>query len=350
MVAEELVATRDALKRLPFHRLTVKELVEETSDVITVVFGVPKNLEKTFSYRAGQYVTLRLQVNGREEFRPYSMSSAPQIDRDLQVTVKRVADGLVSNWLHDNLRVGDCIDVGTAVGCFLLPEGDDSTGVIAFAAGSGITPIISIIKYALRFSDRSIRLLYASPDWSSVIFHQHLLALEEQYPNRLHVTYNVDEAHGLVDAGLVSGFIGSGLKSRFYICGPKGFMDVVRSALVWCGARSHQLHQESFTPTDDVPSSAKSSGALVTVKSPDRTVTITYGQEWTLLQAVRKAGLTPPSSCHLGQCGTCLALITNGRAVMANNQVLSPQEVAEGWILTCQARPVTPQLTVVYES
>jgi ferredoxin len=126
-------------------------------------------------------------------------------------------------------------------------------------------------------------------------------------------------------------------------------MDMVTTTLVWCGARDHQLHRELFTPDDQVVDRS-AEGAQVTATLGGRTVTITFRAEWTLVQAARAAGLKAPSSCHLGQCGTCIARVTEGKAEMANNQVLSAAEVAEGWVLTCQARPVTPEVSVVYES
>jgi ferredoxin-NADP reductase len=332
-----------------FHALEVMAVIQETSDTISIVFEVPAPLRELFTYRAGQFVTLRTQVNGNSELRSYSMSSAPRIDSDLQVTVKRVAGGLVSNWLIGNVRAGDRIDVSAPTGSFVLPDDGTSRDVLAFAAGSGITPILSIIKYALADTDRAVRLFYASSDRSSVIFHESLQLLESKYAERLRVIYSLDEDSGYPNAGSVADFLGSGLNSEFYVCGPKGFMDVVTTTLVWCGARNHQLHREPFTPDDEVVDRS-SEGAQVTVTLGERRATITHRAEWTLVQAARAAGLKAPSSCHLGQCGTCMARVTEGRAEMTNNQVLSEAEVAEGWVLTCQARPVTPKISVVYES
>jgi ferredoxin-NADP reductase len=331
-----------------FHALRVKAVIEETADAISVVFEVPSDLQRTFEYRAGQFVTLRVEVAGQEELRSYSMSSAPRIDPDLQVSVKRVTDGLVSNWLNDNLRVSDRVEVSPPSGSFVLPEGDLSTDVIAFAAGSGITPIFSIVKSVLRETDRKVRLLYANRDRSSVIFGQSLQSLEVQYPNRLQIVYSLDEQHGFAEPGVVAEVLGSGLRSELYVCGPKGFMDMVTTTLVWCGARSDQLHVELFSPDED-GGAGPGTDAQVTVTLGGRTATIAHRAEWTLVHSARAAGLKAPSSCHLGQCGTCLARVVEGRAEMTNNQVLTADEVAEGWVLTCQARPVTAELSLVYE-
>jgi 3-ketosteroid 9alpha-monooxygenase subunit B len=347
-VAEAPLAV-PATKGPAFHALPVKAVIRETADAISIVFEVPADLEEHFRYQAGQFVTFRVDARGEEELRSYSMSSAPGIDRDLQVTVKRVTDGVVSNWLNTNLQVGDRLEVSPPSGRFVLPAGGLSSDLIAFTAGSGITPVFSIIKSVLSETDRTVRMIYANRDRSSVIFHESLQSLEARYPGRLHVGYSVDEDTGFVTPGMVADFLGSGLRSEFYICGPKPFMDMVTSTLVWCGARSDQMHVEAFSPEDELAGAGLASDVEITVTLGGRTVTIGHRPEWTLVQAARAAGLRPPSSCHLGQCGTCVARITDGAASMSNNQVLTTEEVAEGWILTCQAKPITPHVSVVYE-
>ncbi len=192
-------------------------------------------------------------------------------------------------------------------------------------------------------------MLFANRDRPSAIFQPSLQALESTYPGRLHVEYSFDEDTGFVDGGDVARTLGTGLHSDAYICGPAPFMDMVITTLVWCGARSDQLHVERFTPEEDDDHPPVSEGAEVTVTLGGRTVTVTNRGHWTLVQAARTGGLMPPSSCHLGQCATCVARITEGRVEMRNNQILSPEEVADGWVLTCQARPLTPRVSVVYE-
>jgi ferredoxin len=194
-----------------------------------------------------------------------------------------------------------------------------------------------------------VRLLYANQDWPSVIFHQRLQLLEAEYGDRLHIAYSLDEEHGLPNGAMVAEFLGNGLDSEFYVCGPRGFMDMVTTTLVWCGTRDHQLHRELFT-TEEQVTAGLVEGAEVTVTLGGQTASIAHRAEWTLVQTARAAGLKAPSSCHLGQCGTCIARLTEGKAEMRNNQVLTAEEVAEGWVLTCQAKPVTPKVTVDYDS
>jgi ferredoxin-NADP reductase len=346
---EDEAATGRVVKRPRFHALPVKAVIKETPDAVSIVFDVPSELEGAFVYRAGQFVTFRLEVSGEEEQRSYSMSSTPGVDPDLQVTVKRVPNGLVSNWLVDNVQVGDSIEISEPSGLFVLPDRDQSRDVTAFAAGSGITPIFSIIKSVVRDSNRSIRMIYANRDRSSAIFHRELRTLQADFPDRVRIIYSIDEDDGPPQPGMIADLLGNGLNAEFYVCGPKGFMDMVTTTLVWCGVRSDQLHVELFSP-DDVEGEARpTSGAVVTVTLNGRTATIAHRAEWTIVQAARTAGLKVPTSCHLGQCGTCMARVTEGAADMTNNQVLTADEVAEGWILTCQAKPATPRLSVVYE-
>jgi 3-ketosteroid 9alpha-monooxygenase subunit B len=341
--------TSAAVKRQIFYALEVKAVVRETPDAVTIVFTVPNELRHAFVYDAGQFVTLRVTAHGQQHMRAYSMSSSPGIDADLEVTIKRVSDGVVSNWLNDHLRRGDRIDVSVPGGSFLLHDAKAAKDIIAFAAGSGITPIFSIVKMALADTDRRIRVLYANRDRSAAIFLASLQRLEALHPARLHIDYSFDEDTGFVDGGDVARTLGSGLNSDIYVCGPSPFMDMVITTLVWCGARSDQLFVERFTTDEDEAQPSTSEGAQVTVTLGGRTVTVTNRSHWTLVQAARTGGLLPPTSCQLGQCATCIARITDGEVEMRNNEILTPAEVAEGWVLTCQARPVTPRVSVVYE-
>jgi 3-ketosteroid 9alpha-monooxygenase subunit B len=336
-------------RKQDFHTLEVKAVVEETADAVSIAFAVPSELRQVFSYLPGQFVTLRVEADGQDQLRSYSMSSSPGIDDDLQVTIKRVAGGVVSNWLVDHVGHGDRIDVSAPSGSFVLQDADAGKDVVAFAAGSGITPIFSVIKFALADTERNVRMLFANRDRPSAIFHSSLQALESTYPGRLQIEYSFDEDSGFADGGDVARMLGTGLNSDVYICGPAPFMDMVVTTLVWCGARSDQLHVERFTPEEDDDHPPASEGAEVTVTLRGRTVTVTNRSHWTLVQAARTGGLMPPSSCHLGQCATCVARITEGQVEMRNNQILTPEEVAEGWVLTCQARPLTPRVSVVYE-
>jgi 3-ketosteroid 9alpha-monooxygenase subunit B len=347
--ASVVPAAVPAAAKQVFHRLEVAAVVRETPDAVSIVFAIPGGLRRAFSYRAGQFVTFRVEADGQEQLRSYSMSSSPGLDDDLRVTIKRVPEGAVSNWLNDHVRRGDRIDVSVPGGSFVLREAERGKDIVAFAAGSGITPIFSIVKLVLADTDRSVRILYANRDRPATIFREELQALESAHPGRLRVEFSYDEDTGFVDGGDVARTLGTGLNSDIYVCGPSPFMDMVITTLVWCGARSDQMYVERFTPEEDDEHPPASEGAEITVTLGGRTITVVNRSHWTLVQAARTGGLFPPSSCHLGQCATCVARITEGQVEMRNNQILSPEEVADGWVLTCQARPVTPRVTVVYE-
>ena len=329
-----------------FHSLRVKGRVRETADAVSLVLDVPEALRDHFVYSAGQFVTLAVNVDGQSHLRSYSMSSSPATDADLVVTVKRVPGGAVSNWLNDGVREGDVLNVGRPGGSFILqPSGSD---VIAFAAGSGITPVLSILKSALAGTNRSVRVLYANRSRDSTIFRAEIDDLAAARPDRLAVEHHFDDERGFIDGGTVSRFVGPRLGSEFYICGPAPFMDLVDATLMWNGVRRSQVHMERFEPVP-APTTGPLDDIEVVLTMGGRTVRTAHRSRSTLLQTARLAGLRAPSSCETGQCATCMARVVEGRAEMRHNGVLTDDEVAEGWVLTCQAQPVTPVVKVVYE-
>src|SRR6185437_200265 len=191
-----------------YHELRVKEVVRETHDASSFVLDVPDDLAATFTYRPGQFCTFRVPVDGVEQVRSYSMSSAPAIDTDLTVTVKRVEGGLVSNWFLDHLRVGDVIEVTKPAGVFCAQESDDAP-VLGFCGGSGVTPVMSITKHVLAATGRSVRLLYANRDRESVIFDAALDALGEDHGERLTVLHHLDDAGRFLGADSIEAFVGT---------------------------------------------------------------------------------------------------------------------------------------------
>ena len=331
-----------------FQRATVTRIVKETADAYTFVLAPH---ETPFGYRAGQYSTFQVHVDGEELYRSYSMSSAPETDTELMTTVKRVPGGRVSNWLLDNVAEGDELVLTRAAGIFCLQE--STAPLLAFSGGSGITPILSLAKSALATTDRTVRLLCADRDASSAIFEHTLGELAARYPGRLSVQRHRDADDGLLDAAAVTAFVGDDTGADCYVCGPAGFMDVVRAA--WPGPGN--LFIEDFDT-----GAAASAPAIPAAASADAevtgTVTIHLGRQKesvprvareTLLESARRAGLAPPFSCEAGNCGTCIAQITEGSATMLNNTVLDDDEVADGYILTCQAVPEGGSITVQYE-
>jgi ferredoxin-NADP reductase len=334
-----------------FHPLRVARVVRETADARSFVLEVPAKLEVAFAYQAGQFCTFRVRIDDQTHFRSYSMSSSPDVDTEFKVTVKRVAGGAVSNWLIDNLAPGDVIETSCPAGVFRL--GSEDGDVVAFAAGSGITPVFSIVKTALATTTRRVQILYANRDADSTIFGAELDRLAERYPDRLAIVHHLDIEQGFVDSDSVRPFASTPANAEYFICGPTPFMDIVERSLVSHGVESALIHIERFTPPEPIerpePASAPSDGAKVTIELARRTDTADHHPGTTILQTARQLGMSPPSSCESGNCATCMARLVEGEVTMPVNDALTDDEVAEGWVLTCQAVPTTPSVRVVYE-
>jgi ferredoxin-NADP reductase len=327
------------------HQARITRVIQETPDTRTYVIDAP------FGYRAGQFLTFR--VCGT--LRSYSMSSCPDTDPELMTTVKRVPGGLVSNWMHDNLAPGDTVEVTQPAGVFCLRDtAGDSCPLVAFAGGSGITPIMSLAKSALATTARRVRILTANRDADSVIFAAELASLAERYPGRLDVRHHLDADSGFVTADEVADFAGADRGADFYLCGPEPFMELVQRALLAHGATAEQILVERFG-TEAGPADAGAqqagaeSGTITILLDRERRFVPRHAGE-TLLESARRAGLEPPFSCEAGNCATCIARVTEGEVKMRLNNALDDDEVEEGWVLTCQSEPVTPNVTVVYES
>ena len=209
-----------------FQHATVSRIIKETADTRTYVLAPH---ETPFPYRAGQFCTFKVHVDGEDLYRSYSMSSAPETDSEMATTVKRVPGGKVSNWMLDNLVEGDDVTITRAAGTFCLAP--TSVALLGFSGGSGVTPILSLVKSALATTDRKVRLLCADKDRASVIFDAVLEDLVARYPDRLSVLRHIDHERGLLEPAAVVDFVGADADADCYVCGPEGFMSVVTSAL-----------------------------------------------------------------------------------------------------------------------
>ncbi|MFD7472605.1 2Fe-2S iron-sulfur cluster-binding protein [Streptomyces sp. NPDC059837] len=326
-----------------FHPVRIKRIVQETADTRTYVLDAP------FPYRAGQFLTVR----ACGALRSYSMSSSPETDDELMTTVKRVPGGLVSNWMHEHLAPGDVIETTAPAGVFCLRETDEP--LVAYCGGSGITPVLSLAKTALATTSRRVRVLSANRDAGSIIFGSALTELAERHPDRFEIRHHLDDQGGFIRDCQVREFAGTDLDADFYLCGPAPFMDLAEHALLARGVDAGRIFSERFTPAaDEAPSGLGNGGAAekegtvsIVLAGKRRSVPRHSGE--TLLESARRAGLMPPFSCESGNCGTCIAQVTEGEAKMRVNNALDDDEVTEGWVLTCQGEPVTPDITVVYE-
>ena len=335
------------------HELRVSRTIEETHDSISVVFEIPDALTELFRYQAGQFLSFKVPHQGKVLTRSYSLASSPDVDGEHKVTVKRVDDGRVSNWMNDAVREGSLLQVVPPAGLFHLPKGVPRD-VFLWSGGSGITPCISIIKTTLVTTERRCKLVYANRDARSVIFDAELRELCDRYPDRLEIVHSLDDQQGFVTEADVRSYIeGAGERDHF-LCGPDAFMTTVEQALEALGIPRAQVHIERFvSPPDehDPPQAAEAASDVagtVTVVLDGQNHEIPFEPGEGILAAARRAGLNPPFSCEEGYCSCCMAKLESGEVSMAINDCLTPDLLEEGWVLTCQAQCLTQDCKVEY--
>ncbi len=336
-----------------YHPLRVGGVRRETAEASSFILEVPEDLRAAFAYEAGQFCTFRVWVDGQPLVRCYSMCSSPAVDAELQVTVKRIPGGTVSNWMNDHLASGDILEVARPAGFFALGPGTGD--LVAFAAGSGITPVFSLLKTALATTSRPVRLVYANRDHQSIIFRAEMEALVAEHGGRFTLSHHLDAEHGFIGPETVrelAGGAGGAGGADFYVCGPGPFMEIVEHTLLDNGVDASRIHIERFTPAEWLPEPEEPDGSAVpeevTIELDGRTETAEYRPGTTILQTARQMGMSPPFSCEAGSCATCMARLVEGTASMHVNNALTADELAEGWVLTCQALPTSPLVHVAY--
>lgn len=348
-----------------FHVLTIADVRRETQDAVSLAFTVPPRLRAAYAYHPGQYVTLRATIEGEDIRRSYSISSGLD-DGELRVVVKRVADGAFSNWVHDSLHAGDRIAVMTPGGRFGVPIEPGSTrSLVAFAAGSGITPVMAILKTVLRREAGRFFLFYGNRDSDSIIFREQLEDLKDRYMSRLSVFHvlsreqqDIAVLNGHLDGekvGLLMCAMVPRDVAQAFICGPQPMIEGLPIALTDLGMDPAHIHVERFTPGIGgsprpvvVPPTAPAK-AIVTATSDGVRSDIPVADGETIIDAAIRAGRALPYSCKGGMCTTCRARLLEGRVEMAVNYSLEPWEIEAGYILTCQSRPVTDRVVIDYD-
>ncbi|MEO8141121.1 MAG: 2Fe-2S iron-sulfur cluster-binding protein [Sphingomicrobium sp.] len=353
-----------------FHRLRVAEIMSETDEALSLRFDVPENLAAAFRFKAGQHLTLRADIDGEEVRRNYSLCVAPD-EGLLKVTVKRIAGGVFSNWVGSALKAGDVIDVMTPHGSFTVPfEAGSARRYVGIAGGSGITPIMSLIRTALAAEPESrFTLFYGNRDSQSVIFLESLADLKDRYMGRLELFHFLAEEEGDVD--LFNGMLDAARCGQavdrlvvdpasidaWFICGPGPMMDAAESVLVERGIAHDRIHIERFTAGR--PSGAQAAqlaamqevaaGQTLSVTLDGRTRKIEFDGS-TILDSALAAGLRAPFACKAGVCATCRAKCTSGTVEMAVQYGLTDEEIADGYVLTCQGVPVGDGVAVDYDA
>ena len=346
-----------------FHKLSVKNIKRETDKAISISFNLPENLKDTFAFKAGQYITLKTKVNDNEVRRDYSLCVSPK-SGELKVAIKEVNDGTFSSYANNTLKVGDSIEVAPPKGRFIFEPNDSKTKNIAlFAAGSGITPILSIIKCALEEEVLSkVILVYGNKTAKDTMFLNELLELQHTYKKRFTIQFvfsqqdEDDSIFGRIEKSTVNYVMKNKHKhvevDAFYLCGPEAMIHLVKDVLTEHDIDKNRIHFELFKaakPEELKEDLATSGSTKITITVDDETTTFEMSQKQTILEAALDEDLDAPYSCQGGICSSCLARVTEGEATMRQNNILTESEVAEGLILTCQAHPTTPSIVIDYD-
>ncbi|MEM6799827.1 MAG: ferredoxin--NADP reductase [Bacteroidota bacterium] len=365
-----------------FQKLSIKEIIEETEDAYTLIFEKPDADE--FNYQAGQYLTIRVLINGEEERRAYSLSSCPNTEADLAVSIKRLEGGKVSNWLKDKYRVGDQLEVMRPMGKFTIePDADTSRHCIMIGAGSGITPLFSMIKTLLATEPATkVSLWYGNRDEDSVMFAKQLTQLQKQYRERFHILHVLSRAgdewkgqKGRLDKKKIYDllselFMRDEYRKEYYICGPEGMIEAAVEALDTHAVHPGFIFQEYFTATlpsdEELDALTAEEGEQLSVSDGEsefeiieqevvihldgKAHTITVKPSESILGAALDNNLDVPYTCLAGICTTCIAELKSGLVAMDTTDGLTDEEMEQGMILTCQAHPLDDEVEIEFSN
>lgn len=344
-----------------FLKLIIKEVKRETKDAVSILFNVPEELKDNYKFIAGQYVNIRLTLDGKEIRRAYSICSSPE-SGELRIAVKAVKDGAFSQFANTKLKAGDVLEVGKPEGKFIFePQTDRLKNYVAFVAGSGITPVLSILKSVLKSEPKSsFVLVYGNKSPEQTIFHQELHDLHLQYVNRLFVHYVYSNAKaenalfGRIDKSVVNYTLNNKHKEmefdKFYLCGPEAMIETVSTVLKEKNVKDSAIKFELFTASVHEHEIKDLSGhSKITVMVDDEETSFEMSQKQTILEAALKQGIDAPYSCQGGICSSCLCRVTEGSAEMKKNSILTDKEIADGLILSCQAHPTSDTIYVDFD-
>lgn len=343
-----------------FFPLEIKEVIRETQQAVSLSFNIPENLKEEFKFNAGQYITIKAKLGDEELRRAYSLCSAPN-SGEFKVTVKEVEGGKFSVIANNKLNAGDILEVHPPEGKFILKPSGEARTYAAFAAGSGITPVLSIIKTVLAEEPKSrFVLTYGNKSPEETIFFKELLELQAKFPDRLFIEFvysrtREDNSHfGRIETSTVNFVVKNKFKDQsfdaFYLCGPEEMINQVSDVLKENGVTEDKILYELFTSEDTGAIETNVEGQTeLTIMVDDEETTFSMDTKETVLDAALEHDLDVPYSCQGGICSSCIARIVEGKAEMRKNQILTDEEIEEGLILTCQAQPLTPKLKVDYD-
>lgn len=347
-----------------FHTLNIKDITRQTDQCVSITFDVPDHLKEDYKFKAGQYITLKTDIDGKEVRRDYSLCTSPS-SGNLTVAVKEVENGTFSKYANQVLKVGDTLDVAQPQGRFTFtPDTSKTRTIAAFAAGSGITPVLSILKTVLEEEPNSkFVLVYGNKTLKDTIFLNDLLDIQNKYSDRLTIQFlysqsqEKDALFGRIEKSTVNFIVKNKYKDvnidAFYICGPEGMINTVKDVLAENNIEDSKVFFELFTTTSSVSvedlEEVTGGTTSITVIVDDEEKTFTMSQQQSVLEAALEQDLDAPYSCQGGICSSCLARVKEGKATMRQNNILTDNEVAEGLILTCQAHPVSAKIIIDYD-
>ncbi|MDE2242286.1 MAG: phenylacetate-CoA oxygenase/reductase subunit PaaK [Bradyrhizobium sp.] len=351
-----------------FHRLAVNDVRRESADAVSLTFAIPGELAEDYSFVPGQYLTLRSRMDGEEIRRSYSICSGPD-DGELRIAVKKIDGGAFSSWAADELQAGDELDVMTPTGRFGIAHAPDQARIyVGFAAGSGITPILSIVKGVLAREPHSrFFLFYGNRSTGRVLFGEALEELKDRFMQRLSIFHvisgeeqDIPILHGRLGGEkvrvLLRSLVPASSVDHVFICGPPGMSEDIEATCRDIGVAEDRIHVERFVsglggkprPKAAIaPSAPAKAIASLVIDGKRREVPVAEGES--ILDAALRAGMDLPFACKGGMCSTCRARLVEGDARMDVNYSLEPWELKAGFILTCQARPVSEKVVVDYD-
>jgi ring-1,2-phenylacetyl-CoA epoxidase subunit PaaE len=357
-----------------FFRLKIAEVTRETAESVSVLFEVPEDIKDNFKFVQGQYVTLKLNVNGEELRRSYSICSSPVLNEGLRVAVKKVQGGRVSGYINDKLKAGEEMEVMVPMGNFFTKmDPVHKKKYVLFAGGSGITPMISILKTVLvKEPMSSVLMFYGNQNEDAIIFKSQLDELEKKYAGKLkiyHVLNEPQKEENKIDVlftgimlpekvtALVQKYVDLKDDNEFFICGPSPMMANVVESLKLLNAPEQKVHVEYFSAPPDTsesvgieqPMGNSTFSSEVTIVCDGDETTLTLGADEVILDAALAANIDAPYACRGGSCCTCRAKVIEGKVIMKVNYALLESEVEQGYILTCQSMPITPTVVVDYD-
>lgn len=334
-----------------FYQVPVARVVSETDQACSVTFDVPDELAPFFAYRPGQFLTLRVPTpDGGSVARCYSLCSSPLTGEPLTITVKRMPAGVASNWISDHVTAGTVLDVLPPAGTF-VPRSLDADFLLV-AGGSGITPVMSILKSALRSGRGRIVLIYANSDERSVIFGATLRELHAAEAGRLVIVHWLDAVQGPPSPAALRELCRPYAGYDAFICGPDRYMAAARQALAELGVPAPRVHVERFLSLAENPFEARADvggvAAILEVELDDERHKLDWPAGQRMLDVMIDAGLDAPYSCREGVCGACACRLVSGEVEMAHNEVLEDADLADGYVLACQSIAVSEQVSVDY--